>query len=622
MWRKTMKRLILIFAIVSVLLSGCTVKKGQLVIINDENKVEVHPDKKPYNHLNMESQKYPIEKYVEAVSKLEPSMKPLAVSPDFNIVLAFQFTGSPVADDFNSRVVVGNMVQEVNLYTITTSDGTSKSLGKFLSLKDFRFDETGNYLSFIDGSSNIYLYNCLSGQLQKLVSAEKWNSYNTLSWSKDSKSLMINSRMEFDIASREFISIAVNSYTPFIKSKYSEESYIVQMKNNDYNDMIAFYDFNSKSFTSIANGIYLDSDNTSVIYTKGYMSDLNIVNLKTLESKSIDSGPIYCSYIMKSTGDILYTTMNNDLDSPLRYLLVKVNTNTMNKTAIKLASPTFYMSPAENKLYMISGYSENHIEVDTGNLRMQQNVIMSDDSDMYGIKTTLLKMFQLDYKFNDTYEKYENKAREIYINTYDPLPQEALENKLVDFKRYNMPIPTSQREDHIPPTIYFDRLDLSGNKASVNLALYYINSIEMIKEGEKWYITGFSTHSTSKEVADITAIVKKHLSDIENKNKDQAVKYWIAEEDNEYRQAQRKIVEDLMNISSKLTFQVGEIELWSMSDPHRAESADRSTNAKVKIIINDGNNIMKYKLVLTREYKQQFEIDSWNTDPLSISQLY
>lgn len=617
-----MKRLILILVMISVLLSGCTVKKGQLVIINDENRDEVHPDKKPYNHLNTESQKYPIEKYVEAVSKLDPSMKPLAVSPDYSTVLAFQTTGSPVADEFNRRVVIGNMVQEVNLYTIATADGVSKNLGKFLSLKDFRFDETGNFLSFIDGSSNIYLYNCLSGQLQKLVSAEKWNSYNTLSWSKDSKSLMINSRMEFDIASREFISIAVNSYTPFIKNKYSEDSYIVQMKNNDYNDMIAFYDFNSKSFTSIANGIYVDSDNTSVIYTKDYMSDLNIVNLKTLESKSIDNGPIYCSYIMKSTGDILYTTMNNDLDSPLRYLLVKVNTNTMNKTSIKLASPTFYMSPAENKLYVISGYSENHIEVDVGNLRMQQNGTMSDDSDMYWIKTTLLKMFQLDYKFNDTYEKYENKARGIYINTYDPLPQEALENKLVDFKRYNMPIPTSQREDHMPPTIYFDRLDLSGNKASLNLALYYVNSIEMIKEEGQWYITGFSTHSASKEVADVTSIVKKHLSDIENKNKDQAVKYWIEEEDSEYRMAQRKIVEDLMNISSKLTFQIGEIELWSMSDPHRAESADRSTNAKVKIVINDGTNIMKYKLVLTREYKQQFKIESWNTDPLSISQLY
>ncbi|HPW41607.1 MAG TPA: hypothetical protein PLW98_08855, partial [Bacillota bacterium] len=65
-----------------------------------------------------------------------------------------------------------------------------------------------------------------------------------------------------------------------------------------------------------------------------------------------------------------------------------------------------------------------------------------------------------------------------------------------------------------------------------------------------------------------------------------------------------------------------EIDLWSMSDPHRAESPDRATHAKVKILINDGNKTTKYKLILSRQYKQQFEIDSWNADPLSISQLY
>lgn len=617
-----MKRLILTIAIAALLLSGCTVKKGQLVVIEEENTDEVKAAKSPYAHLNIESQKYPIEKYVEAVSKIDAAMKPLTVSPDYNIVLAYQATGSTAADEFNRSIVVGNLVQEVNLYAINTTDKSTKELGKFLSLKDFRFDETGNFLAFIDGSSNIYLYSCLTGQLQKLVSAEKWNSYNTLSWSKDSKSLMINSRMEFDIASREFISIAVNSYTPFIKSKFSDASYIVQMKNNDYNDMIAFYDFNSKSFTSIANGMYTDSDNTNVIYTRDYMSDLSIVNLKTLESKSIETGPIFCSHIMRSTGDIIYTTLNEELDSPLRYVLVKVNSKTMDKTSIKLSSPTFYLSPAENKLFVISGYGENSIEVDAANLRVHQDIRKSDDADLYGIKTTLLKMMQLDYKFNDTYEKYESKAKEIYMNTYDPVPQEALENKLVDFKRYNMPIPTNQREDHIPPSVYFDRLEFSGTKASVNLALYYINSVEMVKVGEKWYITGFSTHPASKEVADITAIVKKHLTDIEGRKSVSALKYWITEEDNEFQAAQRKIVEDLMANSDKLSFQVGEIELWSMSDPHRAENSERSTNAKVKILIDDGKNVVKYKLVLSRQYKQQFEIDSWNTDPLSISQLY
>jgi hypothetical protein len=280
------------------------------------------------------------------------------------------------------------------------------------------------------------------------------------------------------------------------------------------------------------------------------------------------------------------------------------------------------MSPAEDKLYFISGYIGSNIEVDARDLRVHQNETAGENADIYGIKTVLLKMLQLDYKFNDTYEKYEIKAKEIYTNSYDPLPQEALENKLVDFKRYNMPIPTNQREDHIPPTIYFDRLSISGNKASVNLALYYINSIELLKEEDKWYITGFSTHSDSKEVSDVTTIVKKHLSDIKFKNRDEAIKPWIAKEDSEFRAAQRKIVDELIKSADKYTFEVGEIELWSLSDPHRAESPDRSAYAKVKILIHNGSNTIKYKLILSREYKQQFEIESWNTDPLSISQLF
>lgn len=617
-----MKRLFLILSIIIALLSGCTIKQGQLVVIEDESQGKTIQNKKVFEHLSVESHKFPIEKYKEAIGKINAKMKPLAVSPDFSMVLAFQATGNPVSDTLNRKVVIGNMVQEVELFVITTENGESKSLGKFLSIKDFRFDETGKSLAFIDGNSNIYIYNSITGLLQKLVSAEKWNAYNTLSWSKNSKSLIINSRMELDIASREFISIAVDSYTPFIKSKYIEDNYIVQMKNNEYNDMIAFYDFSSKSFTSIAKGIYCDSDDSNVLYTENYMNGLRIVSLKTLESKSIDTGPIYNSYIMRSTGDILYSTINSDLDSRLRYLLVKINPNTMQKTSVRLSSPTFYMSPAEDRLYVISGYTKGSIEIDAGNLTVYQSDTAGDDDDVYEIKTVLLKMFQLDYNFNDTYEKYESKAKEIYMNSYDPLPQEALENKLVDFKRFNMPIPAFQREDHIPPTIFFDQLDIAGNKASVNLGLYYTNSVEMIKKADKWFITGFSTHCSSKEVADITLIAKKHLSDIKSKNMKEAVKYWMTKEDNDYKEAQRKIVEELVHNADKLTFEVGEIELWSLSDPHRAECPERSTYAKVKILISDGNNTVKYKLVLSRQYKQQFEIDSWNTDPLSISQLF
>lgn len=617
-----MKKLILIFLVIIALLSGCTVKQGQLVVIENESPGEIRQDKSIYEHLSEESRVFPIDKYKEAISKIEAGMIPLAVSPDYSMVVAFQPTGNTAPDITNRRVVIGNMVQEINLYICATENGESKSLGKFLSIKDFHFDETGNSLAFIDGNSNIYIYSNITGQLQKLVTAEKRDAYNSLSWSKDSKSLMINSRMEFDIASREFISIAVESYTPFIRSKFMDNSYIVQMKNNEYNDMIALYDFSTKEFTSIANGIYTDSDNSYLLYTKDYMSGLNAVSLKTLESKSINNGPIYCSYIIKSTGDIIYSTINNNLDSSYRYLLVKVNPNTMTEISISLDSPTFYMSPAEDKLYVVSSHSSNSIEIDPKDLRIHRIENMKEDMDLYGIKTTLLKMFQLDYNFNETYEKYETIAKEIYINTYDPLPQEALENKLIDFKRYNMPIPTHQREDHIPPTIYFDQLNITDQKASMNLGLYYINSVEMFKQDGNWYITGFSTHSASGEIASVTSIVKKHLNNIKNKRIDESVKYWTAKEDTEYLAAQRKIVEELIDGADELTFEVGEIEFWSLSDPHRAESADRSTYAKVKILIDDGNKITKYKLILSRQYKQQFEIDSWNADPLSISQLY
>jgi hypothetical protein len=185
-----------------------------------------------------------------------------------------------------------------------------------------------------------------------------------------------------------------------------------------------------------------------------------------------------------------------------------------------------------------------------------------------------------------------------------------------------MPVPTNLRDEHIPPTIYFNQMSINGNKASVNLDQYYVNSVELVKHEDKWYITGFSTHPTSKEVKDVTEIVKKHLNDIKYKNRDEAVKPWIAKEDSEFRASQRKIVDELIKNADKLTFEIGEIELWSLSDPHRAESPDRSTHAKVKILIREGNNTVKYKLILSREYKMQFAIDSWNTDPLSISQLY
>ncbi|MGE5633198.1 MAG: hypothetical protein ACM3TR_19190, partial [Caulobacteraceae bacterium] len=509
-----MKKIVTMLILVSFLLTGCTIKQGHLVVLENDNQNEkTTPDKSVYEHLNFKARKYPVDKYSEAVKKIDPKLIPLTVSPDYRMVFAFEFVNNPEFDLINSKTVTGNMIQEISLQVIDTEKKDSKVLGKFPSIKDFRFDETGKLLSFIDGTSNIYVYDTTNGQLQKIISGDKRNTYDSVSWSMDSKRLMINTRMEFDIASKEFISIAVDSYTPFIKTKLDDKNYIVQMKNKEYNDMIAFYDFTTKSYTSIANGIYMDSDDTSLVYTKDFMYGLNIVNLKTLESKTIENGPIYSTYIAKSSGDIFYTTLNSDPDSRFRYVLVKVNPDTLIKTPIKLNSPTFYLSPAEDKLYIVSNYGRNSVVADTRDLRLYNKEDRNDDADLFGIKSTILKMYQLDYKSSDSYERYEERAKEIYINTYVPIPQEALENKLIDYKRFNMPLPAHQKESYIPPTITFKDIKINGGKASVNLGLFYINSIELVKYNDKWYITGFTTHPDSKEVKDINSIVQKQLND-------------------------------------------------------------------------------------------------------------
>ncbi len=613
---------IIIIFLISILAVSCSVKQGQLVIVENHNNNDSRVSQNSSSNFNVMPQKISIEKNAEILKKLGSKLIPLSLSVDTGIVIAIEFLESEETDDINNKVITGNMIQPINLYAVDTKDNDKKSLGKFISLKDFMFDDTGKLFAFIDGYSNIYIYDTGTKQLQKIIEGKDYYAYDTLCWSKDSKKLLINQRMDFDISSKQLIPFVVDTYTPFIKQKFDNAgTYIVQMKNDDYNDMIALYNFYNKSFKSLANGIFLDSDNINLIYTKQSQSSLNVLNLTTLESKSLDAGSIYNARIMKSTGDIIYTTVNPDFTSSHRYLLVKFNPNTESKKTIQLNTPTFYLSPAEDKIYFVSDYNKNTTIVDANTLKITLSGDEKDDSDLFAIKTTILKMFHLDYNFYGTYDEYEIQASKLYSNTYSPLPQEALENKLIDFKRFNMPLPTWEKEEVIPPTIVLNNSIIRDDTASVNIGLFFINSMELIKQDENWLVTGFSTHPESKEVKELRTLVLKHINDIKNKNSEEALKYWKSDKPNEFNEKQIKIVEDLMKQESTIKIEVGEIELWSLSEPHRAESPQTTVEAKAKIIISDENNSRKYKLVLTKKDRRSFTISSWSIDPLSISQL-
>lgn len=613
---------IMLILLLSLLTVSCAVKQGQLTIIEKHSNSSNDAEGNLSLNFNIMPQKISIEKNAEIIKKVDPTIIPLAVSQDIGVVMGFTYINSTETDETNSKIVSGNMIQPVNLYAFNTNNNEKILLGNFFSLKDYQFDETGKLFAFIDGSSNIYIYDTEAKQLQRIIEGKNYYAYDSLSWSKDSEKLLVNHRMTLDISSKQLISFAVDAYNPYVEQKYNnQEIYIVQMKNNEYNDMIALYNFDNKSFKSLANGLFLDSDNINLIYTKQSQSNLSVLNMETFESTSIEAGPVFSAKIMKSTGDIFYTTVNADLTSSNRYLLIKLNPSTGYKKTVALSTPTFYLSPAEDKLYFIGDYNENKIAIDVAGLNVVQEGNKKDDSDIFGIKTTILKMFNLDYTYAGTYEEYEVQAQKIYVNTSSPIVQEALENKLIDFKRFNMPLPTWQKEPVIPPTIVLNSYSIIDGRASVNIGLFFLNSIELAKIDNVWMITGFSTHPDSKEVKEIRTIVQKHINDIKVKNTKEALKYWKGGNNSEFNIKQMQIVEDLIKDADSIRIEIGEIELWSISDPHRAESSQAAMEAKVKIIISTENSAKKYKLVLSKLSKNTFSIESWSIDPLSISQL-
>lgn len=617
-----MKKLFIILICSITLLSSCTIKENELVIIDNTDSTKNSASAKIKDwQIDLASQKVVVEKNKEAIAKIDENIIPITISPDHNIVIGYSNVKDETTDIKNSMVIAGNMVQYMDLFACNIASNTNKYLGKFMSIKSYQFDHEGKQLAFIDAENNIYIYNLENEKLEKVIEKYNYREFSTICWSRDSKRLMLDNRMIFDIASREFISIAADSYTPFIKVGFSNNTFITEMKNNKYDNIIALYNFDNKSYTQIADGYYKDSDNTNVIYTVDLLQGLKIVNLKTLESKTIEEGPVYCANILKSTGEIIYTTLNKDSDDD-RYLLVKVNPETMAKQVFPLCTPSYYLSPAEDALNFISNYSENSIMVDLNSFKVIKTIKKNDNEDLKQIKSTILKMFFLDYGFSGSYEEYEYQAKKIYTNTDYPVPQEALNNKLTDFKRYNTPLPGYQKEDYIPPSISFDSIIIKGNKASINIGRFFINSIELVKIDDKWFITGFSTHPESKEVTQIREIVRNHIDAILSGNTAEALKYWKGMEESEYVENNRNVVENLINNRDKILIEIGETELWSISDPHRAESPESATEARTKIIVKDGKNINKYKIVLSRRYSDEFEIISWDTDPLSVSQLY
>jgi hypothetical protein len=126
------------------------------------------------------------------------------------------------------------------------------------------------------------------------------------------------------------------------------------------------------------------------------------------------------------------------------------------------------------------------------------------------------------------------------------------------------------------------------NRAAVILnGDYFRGPHELVKIAGKWYVTGFSTWPESQ--------ARKNVYNACTRFIDNQIKTGQAEADFKQKEVQDDYAVRTAALLNKIRTQyskieLGEIELWAMSDPHRADNPD-GKEARVKIIVtlHDGS---------------------------------
>ena len=118
----------------------------------------------------------------------------------------------------------------------------------------------------------------------------------------------------------------------------------------------------------------------------------------------------------------------------------------------------------------------------------------------------------------------------------------------------------------------------NGSAASVTLNHFFRGPHELVKKEGKWYVAGFSTWPDSKERDAVYKACKQYI-----------------DEEIKAGKAGNVFITDFKD-------RCGEIELWAMSDPHRAVFTDAyASEARVKIIVtHDDGSTEKYMAYFSR----------------------
>ncbi len=507
----------------------------------------------------------------------QEKMIPLTVTADHKYFIAYKVSEANM-DDENELILIGMPRQQVELYRIDLEEEKSIRLGRTEFVISYAWSEDGKLLSIVSHKS-VKILDVAAGKLTDvLLRYETDRIYNT-NWAPDNHTLNIHldtvaNYYSYDSLSKEMLRT---------RGGYAEGDIVYRGKAGD------------KFLTSmgervgVADGLYLNETPAKLIFAEdviihdtdrsrilvshesnsaggGSVDNLTEYDADTGESRLIfqtnnrEGNPwrIFKAFFLKTTGDVIYTTFEID-ENGVRYYLVRIEPDGK-KSAVQVPSPLYTVTSGESLIHFAAFRQGDSCFMDTADFRFI-DMAQSKKYDNQEIRDLM-------YRALDIYSSSEpdiEKTEKVFINSYDGIPQEALENILLAVEtgvwRYNR----LEIGKSITMTV---KMRDNGNAASVALDdLYFWGPHELVKKDGKWFITGFSTWPESKVRKDVYKACSSYIESELKSGK----------------------ASDIIPTSFS-DIEVGEIEIWAMSDPHRAVYSNaNASEARVKIVVKLGD---------------------------------
>ncbi|MGE5614808.1 MAG: hypothetical protein ACM3XR_10425 [Bacillota bacterium] len=520
----------------------------------------------------------------------EKQMIPLTVSGDHKYIIAYRVSDESPEKE-NELILVGMPRQTVDLYLVDLDGNKAQKAGSTGFIISHAWSEDGKLLSLVSYES-VTILNVAAGRLKEVPAKyETGRIYNT-NWEPDNRTLNIHldtvaNYYSFDSVSGKMLktrggfSEGDEVYRGMAGDKIllskgkrvgvAEDLYIRSGKEEAekllFTDDVVIHDINQDR-------ILVCRDNYSSTNRPGYV--LEDYDTRTGNSRIIyggennqDAGKIFKASYLKTTGDIIYTTFETD-ENGVKYHMARIGPDGK-KSEISVPSPLYTVTPGESILHFAAFKDGDPCFMDTASFQF------AGEAEAREFKNKEIR--DLMYRALDIYSSDEPdiaKIRQVFVNTYDDIPQEALENILLELE-------TPGYWKYIKPEIGKDltmtlKYRDNSSAASVTLNQFFRGPYELVKREGRWYVTGFSTWPDSKERDDVYKACKQYI--------DETIKAGKAGD---------VFTTDFSRIDA------GEIEFWAMSDPHRAVFP-YATEARVKIIATrDDGSTEKYMAHFSRK---------------------